>query len=130
MEPLKKQTFLYLTTFAHPLYKTQLNTMKNLTQAEWSNSITKDSTVILDVRTPNEWAEGIIENAIMINILEPQSFMNEIEKLDKNKNYYVYCRSGARSGQACQVMNSIGINEANNLSGGILEWTGKTVLPN
>lgn len=130
MEPLKKQTFPYLNTFAHPLYKTQLNTMKNLTQAEWSASIQGENTVILDVRTPNEWAEGIIENAILINILEPQSFMNEIEKLDKDKNYYVYCRSGARSGQACQVMNSIGINEANNLSGGILEWTGKKVLPN
>ena len=104
--------------------------MKNLTQADWSSSIKKDNTVILDVRTPNEWAEGIIENAILINILEPQSFMGEIENLDKSKNYYVYCRSGARSGQACQVMNSIGINETNNLSGGILEWTGKTVLPN
>lgn len=103
--------------------------MKNLTQAEWSSSITKENTVILDVRTPNEWAEGIIENAILINILEPQSFMEEIEKLDKNKNYYIYCRSGARSGQACQVMNSIGFGETNNLSGGILEWTGKTVLP-
>jgi len=104
--------------------------MKNLTQAEWSSSIAENNTVILDVRTPNEWAEGIIKNAILINILEPQSFMGEIEKLDKSKNYYVYCRSGARSRQACQVMNSIGINEANNLSGGILEWTGKTVLPN
>ena len=104
--------------------------MKNLTQAEWSTSFTEDNTVILDVRTPNEWAEGIIENAIMINILEPQSFMTSIEKLDKNKDYYIYCRSGARSGQACQVMNSIGINKTNNLTGGILEWTGKTVLPN
>ena len=104
--------------------------MKNLTQAEWSASIPEENTVILDVRTPNEWAEGIIENAVLINILEPQSFMGEIEKLDKSKNYYVYCRSGARSGQACQVMNSIGITEANNLIGGILEWTGKTVLPN
>ena len=128
--PLKKQTFLYQITFAHLLYNTQLNTMKNLTQAEWSASIPEENTVILDVRTPNEWAEGIIENAVLINILEPQSFMGEIEKLDKSKNYYVYCRSGARSGQACQVMNSIGITEANNLIGGILEWTGQTVLPN
>jgi len=103
--------------------------MKNLSQTEWSSSIIKENTIILDVRTPNEWAEGIIENALMINILEPQSFMEEIEKLDKSKNYYVYCRSGARSGQACQVMSSIGFGETNNLSGGILEWTGKTVLP-
>jgi rhodanese-related sulfurtransferase len=104
--------------------------MKNLTQAEWSTKLTDKNTVVLDVRTPNEWAEGIIENALLINILEPQSFMSEIEKLDKSKNYYVYCRSGGRSEQACQVMSSIGFNEANNLIGGILQWTGKTVLPN
>jgi len=104
--------------------------MKNLSQTEWSTAITTENAVVLDVRTPNEWAEGIIEHAILINIMEPQSFMSEIEKLDKSKNYYIYCRSGARSGQACQVMNSIGIDETNNLSGGILEWKGKTVLPN
>jgi len=105
--------------------------MKNLTQTEWTTSILEDNnTVILDVRTPDEWAEGIIENAIMINILDPQSFMDEIEKLDKNKHYYIYCRSGARSGQACQVLNSIKINTTYNLMGGIMEWAGKTVIPN
>ena len=105
--------------------------MKNLTQTDWNASILEDNNkVILDVRTPSEWAEGIIENALMINILEPQSFMDEIEKLDKNKHYYIYCRSGARSQQACQVLNSIGIDTTYNLMGGILEWTGKTVLPN
>ena len=105
--------------------------MKNLTQTEWTSSISEDNNaVILDVRTPNEWAEGIIENAVMINILDPQSFMEEIEKLDKSKSYYIYCRSGARSGQACQVLNSININSAYNLMGGILEWKGETVLPN
>ena len=103
--------------------------MKNLTQAEWSSSFTEDNTLILDVRTPDEWAQGIIENAIMINILDPQSFMAAIEKLDKSKDYYIYCRSGARSEQACQVMNSIGFSETNNLIGGILDWTGKTVMP-
>lgn len=105
--------------------------MKNLTQTEWTSSISEDNNaVILDVRTPNEWAEGIIENAVMINILDPQSFMEEIEKLDKSKSYYIYCRSGARSGQACQVLNSININSAYNLTGGILDWKGETVLPN
>lgn len=101
--------------------------MKNITQTEWNKLISEDNNaVILDVRTPNEWSEGIIENAVLINILEPQSFMDAIEKLDKNKNYYIYCRSGARSGQACQVMNSTGIETTYNLIGGIMEWTGET----
>jgi len=130
MELLKKQAFLYQITFVHLLYNIQLKTMKNLTQAEWSSAIKKGNTVILDVRTPNEWTEGIIENAILINIMDAQFFISEIEKLDKSKDYYVYCRSGVRSDQACQVMNSIGIDNTNNLNGGILAWAGETVSPN
>jgi|TARA_B110000014_G_C20040075_1_gene540551 rhodanese-related sulfurtransferase len=104
--------------------------MKNLTQSEWSAKLTEENTVILDVRTPGECAEGIIEGALMINIMEPQTFMKEVQELDKSKNYYVYCRSGGRSEQACQFMSAQGFNEANNLMGGMLEWNGKTVLPN
>ena len=58
-----------------------------------------------------------------------QGFIYEIEELDKNKNYYVYCRSGARSAKACQIMNELGINNAYNLLGGILDWEGDTVNP-
>jgi rhodanese-related sulfurtransferase len=104
--------------------------MKNLTQCEWSAKLTEENTVILDVRTPGECAEGIIEGALMINIMEPQTFMKDVQKLDKSKSYYVYCRSGGRSEQACQFMSAQGFNEANNLMGGMLEWNGKTVLPN
>jgi rhodanese-related sulfurtransferase len=100
--------------------------MKNITQTEWNELISNDdNTVILDVRTPNEWNEGIIKNAVLINIMESHSFMETIEKLDKTKNYYIYCRSGGRSGQACQVMNSIGFGTTYNLVGGIMAWTGE-----
>jgi rhodanese-related sulfurtransferase len=44
--------------------------------------------------------------------------------LDPSKNYYVYCRSGARSAQACQLMNQMGISSAYNLLGGYMEWEG------
>jgi rhodanese-related sulfurtransferase len=104
--------------------------MKNITQTEWNELISSDdNNVILDVRTPSEWSEGIIENAVLINIMEPQSFMESIEELDKSKNYYIYCRSGGRSGQACQVMDSIGFGITYNLMGGMMEWNGETCLP-
>ena len=103
--------------------------MRNLSQKDWSESLSKENIVILDVRTPNECAEGIIEGALMINIMDPQNFMKEVETLDKSKNYYVYCRSGGRSEQACQYMSAQGFKEANNLIGGMLEWSGNTVLP-
>jgi rhodanese-related sulfurtransferase len=97
--------------------------MNNISKTEWKELIEEDkNAVILDVRTPHELREGIIENALMINILEPQSFMSAIEELDKDKNYFVYCRSGVRSVQACQVLESIGIKTTYNLLGGILEW--------
>ena len=48
-----------------------------------------------------------------------------VDELDKAKNFYVYCRSGARSGQACSVMNQMGIQNAYNLLGGIMEWRGE-----
>jgi len=97
--------------------------MNNISKTEWKELIEEDkNAVILDVRTPHETREGIIENALMINILEPQSFMSGIEELDKDKNYFVYCRSGVRSVQACQVLESIGIKTTYNLLGGILEW--------
>ena len=98
--------------------------MKDITQTEWEELTSKDvNKVILDVRTPNEWAEGVIENAVLINIMEAQSFMESIENLDKSKNYYIYCRSGGRSGQACQVMDSLGFGTTYNLIGGMMKWT-------
>ncbi len=105
--------------------------MKDITEKQWNELIANDTNaVIVDVRTPAEWNEGIIENAQLINIMQPHSFMDAIDKLDKSKNYYVYCRSGGRSAQACQVMNSIGIENTFNLLGGMMEWQGKTSTPN
>jgi rhodanese-related sulfurtransferase len=50
--------------------------------------------------------------------------MDGLQDLDKSKNYYVYCHSGARSVQACQIMETFGFNNLSNLLGGISEWTG------
>ena len=102
----------------------------NLTQEDWISQLKADSNaVILDVRTEDECNEGIIENAITVDIHQGQAFINAIEQLDKTKNYYVYCRSGARSGKACELLNEIGINNAYNLTGGMLAWEGDVVNP-
>ena len=104
--------------------------MKNLRQIEWRNLLSEDSAAeIIDVRTPNECAEGIIENATIINFLEASAFLEAINKLDKNKNYYLYCRSGSRSAQACHRLDSIGFKSTYNLVGGMLAWNGKIVTP-
>ncbi len=99
--------------------------MEDLTQDEWVEQLENDSNaVILDVRTDAEVAEGIIPNSIHIDIYRGQEFVSELEKLDKSKNYYVYCRSGNRSGQACKIMEELGFANSYNLIGGMLQWEG------
>lgn len=100
--------------------------MADLTQEEWAEQFAQDKDgVILDVRTPEEVEEGRIPNAIHIDIYRGQGFIQDVEKLDKTKNYYVYCRTGNRSGQACRLMENMGFEHAYNLMGGITEWEGE-----
>ncbi|MCH4551396.1 rhodanese-like domain-containing protein [Aestuariibaculum lutulentum] len=102
--------------------------MEDLTQEEWAEQLANDdNAVVLDVRTDGEVAEGVIPNAIHIDIFKGQGFIYALEELDKSKNYYVYCRSGNRSGQACSIMEQLGFENAYNLEGGIMAWTGDIV---
>ncbi len=106
--------------------KLKLIKMSDLSQQDWETQLENDNNAfILDVRTPEEVEEGYIPGATNIDIYLGQEFLNELEKLDKTKNYYVYCRSGNRSGQACAIMNSIGIENAYNLEGGFMNWEGE-----
>ncbi len=100
--------------------------MIDLTQEEWqAKLIEDDNAFILDVRTEDEVADGYIPNSTNIDIYLGQSFLDELEKLDKTKTYYVYCRSGNRSGQACAIMNSVGFENTYNLQGGFMNWKGE-----
>lgn len=75
--------------------------------------------VLLDVRTPEEFAEGHMEGAINLDINNP-SFKANIGRLDPTNTYFVYCRSGSRSAQAVKIMKSAGISSIYELRGGIL----------
>lgn len=86
-----------------------------------------DGAQLLDVRTPDEWSEGIIEGATMANIYE-DDFDANLAKLDKEKPVAVYCKSGGRSGQAMAKMNQLGFKEVYNLKGGIGAWNGADKL--
>lgn len=100
--------------------------MADLTQKDWTKQLEQDNnSVVLDVRTQEEVALGIIPDAIHIDIYRGQGFIDELETLDKTKNYYVYCKSGGRSAQACAVMNQLGFDNAYNLLGGFSQWEGE-----
>ncbi len=99
--------------------------MADLSQEAWTEQLNNDNNaVILDVRTEEEVADGHIPDATNLNILKGQAFIYELESLDKAKNYYVYCKSGGRSGQACVIMNQLGFENTYNLVGGFSQWEG------
>lgn len=80
--------------------------------------------VILDVRTPEEFNQNHIDGSVNINFLG-SDFKEQVSKLDKNKNYKLYCRSGNRSGKAMTLMNSMGFNHIENI--GSLQQASKTL---
>ncbi len=77
--------------------------------------------LIIDVRTPAEFAEDHIANAVNIDYYS-ESFKGKLNDLDKDKAYLIYCRSGNRSGNALKLMAELGFREVHDISGGIVSW--------
>ncbi|REJ81986.1 MAG: rhodanese-like domain-containing protein [Bacteroidetes bacterium] len=99
----------------------------NLQPDLFAERIRSDSkAVVLDVRTSAEYKSGKIAKSVLIDFMRGD-FISEIQKLDKNKNFYVYCRSGARSAEACRKMHSSGFKQLYNLSGGIMSYKGDII---
>jgi len=102
--------------------------MTELAQEQWEEQRQATANaVLLDVRTEEEFNVKHIPGASMIDIRQPQAFMEAVQALDKDNEYFIYCRSGARSAQACQVLDQLGVAATYNLKGGILAWTGEVV---
>ncbi|MFK7983016.1 MAG: rhodanese-like domain-containing protein [Saprospiraceae bacterium] len=94
----------------------------DLNPIEFKAGIDKESNaVILDVRTPEEVAQGIIPGAKVINFHDA-NFKEQIGELDKTKTYYVYCKGGGRSGKTCSALQGAGFPKTYNLKGGITAW--------
>ena len=78
--------------------------------------------IIIDVRTPEEYNAGHLENARLINY-NSASFIEEISKLARDKKYLIYCRTGNRSSGARDKMTELGFLDIYHLTHGITEWT-------
>lgn len=101
--------------------------MVDLMQNEWASQLeSHGNAVIIDVRTQEEVDEGRIPESLHIDIYKANEFLDKVKQLDTSKNYYVYCKAGARSAQACAVMNQLGFKNTYNLLGGYSQWTGAT----
>ena len=98
------------------------NSVKVLTAEEFAAAVKADKkAVVLDVRRPDEFAAGHIEGAVLLNCLDTVAFNAGVEKLDKSKTYYIYCRSGRRSNNAAVILQKKGFTVFD-LGGGFLSW--------
>lgn len=96
---------------------------ENLASTEFATRYKQEpNAALLDVRTTGEFRGGHIPGAVNIDIMG-NDFMKKVTTLDKDKTYFVYCRSGSRSAQACSILTSKGY-KAHNLAGGIGSWRG------
>ena len=96
-------------------------TAYDVSQERFREMLGEEEVVLLDVRTPAETAEGMIEGAREIDF-KADDFAARIDSLDRDKTYLVYCRSGNRSGKACALMDELGFEHRYNLEGGYLNW--------
>lgn len=95
---------------------------QDITVDEFQSMMSGENVVILDVRRPDETAEGKIGEALELNVLEEDSFREGLGSLDKEKKYLVYCRSGRRSVIASNIMAEMGFEHIYNLVGGYTAW--------
>lgn len=93
---------------------------ETVSASEFNSSLDEDS-VILDIRTPEEYALGRIEGSKNIDFYSPD-FSSKLDELDKDAEYKIYCNSGNRSKSAMGIMKSLGFTNVVELDGGIQDW--------
>ncbi|MBC8988091.1 thioredoxin fold domain-containing protein [Pedobacter sp. N36a] len=108
--------------FSSSLSATAQTVSKTMSAVEFQNQLkASPKAVILDVRTPEEFKSGHLNQAKNLNIYDP-SFQDQISKMDKKQPVYVYCKGGGRSANAVKKMQELGFNTVYELKGGIMAW--------
>jgi len=103
----------------------QTSKVQSVLPEEFKKGIDKKDIIILDVRTPQEFAQGHIEGAINIDFYNPQFYSNIESQLKKSDEIYIYCRSGNRSIHAAKMMEQKGYSKIIDLKGGKNYWLAK-----
>lgn len=120
---MKKSLFLSCLILLLSISSTlSAQSLSNLNATTFDSKIKQTPNAqIIDVRTPGEFMQSHIKNAININI-SSNDFQQKIANLNKNKAVFVYCLSGSRSSYAVRVLSSMGFKEIYNLIGGMMQW--------
>jgi len=98
------------------------NSQNVLEPKDFKAKIDKDTAaVVVDVRTPSEFADGHLPGALNLDVRNPD-FSTSIKGLDTNKTYLLYCRSGARTQKAAEIMQQAGFKNVFGMKGGFPDW--------
>ncbi len=117
---------LLLMSFFSSFYTTSAQSsdaISVLNKTQFAEAIQGEDTILIDVRTPEEYAEGAIKGSVNIDFFNQQAFIKQISSLDKNKPVYLYCRSGNRSMKAARQLVSLGFEKVYDLAGGYMAWS-------
>ena len=90
--------------------------------ANFKEAVVGKTVQLVDVRTPEEYNAGYIDNAINIDYFDQEKFKQAFKKLDKDKPVYVYCRSGSRSNMSAIILKELGFTKLYDLDGGYIAW--------
>lgn len=85
--------------------------------SDWKQKIEEEPGVIVDVRTQNEYDQGHLADADLQFDFNSGEFEEKVDDLDKDKTYYLYCRTGNRSGKAAELMKKRGFENVHNIGG-------------
>lgn len=114
---MKKEFLFFLLMI---LVQVTYGQVKNKSIIEFKE-VASENFVLIDVRTPEEYAQGFIDGAINMD-MKNGSFVSNIQQIDKNKKVYLYCKAGGRSAKASKILDSLGFKNIINLEGGFDAW--------
>ena len=118
---IKVLSLVFLFLGVTSCLKSQADGVQVLEVSKYEKKMTQPEVQLVDVRTPEEFSEGHLENAINIDVTA-DDFDAKVASLDKEKPVMVYCKSGGRSAKASARLKELGFKTISDLEGGITNW--------
>ena len=118
---MKKVFFIFIMMYSFSSCAQETKQHQLISQEEFAKILTKEIQ-LLDVRTPQEYKQGYIEGAILINFFDSDFVTKVSSRFDKNKPLYIYCAVGGRSNKAAKKLIADGFDSIYDLKGGFIKW--------
>jgi rhodanese-related sulfurtransferase len=119
---IKILSLVFLLLGVTSCLKNQTDSAQVLDVVSYEKKMTQPNVQLVDVRTPEEFNEGHLENAVNIDFMA-DDFDVKVASLDKEKPVMVYCKSGGRSAKSAARLKELGFKTISDLEGGITNWT-------